>query len=103
MNDELFGEPVGVALSPRLAWMQKHGIITFNGKEYGCRGNWYAGFQSWHPGQTGFVFFAKETGENGNRRVGEGDTEEDALVSLLTCWDAKKQNLKLWNEEDCGK
>lgn len=102
MNDELFGEPVGVALSPKLAWMQKHGIITFY-KEYVLESTWYAGFQSWHPKDTGFTFFAKEMRDNGERRVGMGDTEEDALVSLLTCWDAKKQNLKLWNEEDCGK
>jgi len=75
---ELFDIPE--TLSPRLAWLKKHGIFTnsefFDDSDEEYRwGAWLEGCQDY-------------------LRTGHGDTEDDALVDL-----AKKQNLKLWNEQ----
>jgi hypothetical protein len=78
--------------SPRLAWMKKHGVITYRSPvEPVC---WFAGFQEWWPKLEGVGFFAKETAHNGDIRVGEGATEDEALCQL-----AKWEGIKLWNEE----
>lgn len=103
MNVDISSEllfPVPEALSPRLAWMKKHGIITFHHRPgHNCPPTWFAGFQAWHPTLKGVAFCATETAEHDDSRIGEGETEEDALISLMGCWDARKVNMHLWNEE----
>ena len=96
--------PVVETLSPRLLWMKKHAVLSWfdTGKRDGfqvCPPQWFAGFQHWWPEKTGIDFFANETGANGDSRIGEGDSEHEALANLMTCWDARKVNMKLWNEE----
>ena len=73
-QDNLFSVPE--TPSPRLLWMQRHGITTsppFVTSE-AHRDHWLA------SGKLGLPF-------------GEGDTEDDALVDY-----AKRHGLKLWNE-----
>jgi hypothetical protein len=103
MSGELFA-PGEVAMdSPRLAWMKRHGIITWydNGRRNGvewCEAQWFAGFQVWWPLEQGFGFFALETAHFGDTRIGQGESEDEALVSLMTCAEARRRCLKLWNE-----
>lgn len=103
-TDELFPATTITSLSPRLLWLQKHGILTWydSGLRHGVQAvppEWFAGFQHWWPGATGIDFFALETAENGGSRIGEGDSELEALCGLLTCGEAKDKGLKLWTEE----
>lgn len=101
---ELFA-PEEVAMdSPKLAWMKRHGILTWydSGMREGfraCPAEWFAGFQAWWPDKSGIDFFAHETAHNGDSRIGEGDSEEEALANLMTCWDARKIEMKLWHAE----
>ena len=91
-TEEMFPADSVAMDSPRLAWMKKHGIITYRSPvEPVC---WFAGFQDWWPKLQGVHFFAEETANNGDMRVGEGVTEDGALVEL-----AKYEGIKLWNEE----
>lgn len=99
MNPELFPVEAVASLSPKLLWMQKHGIITYYHAPGHCPPSWFAGFQRWRPKRSGVDFFATETAENGDSRVGEGETEDAALAELMTCSDARSRNMKLWNEE----
>ncbi len=104
VSDELFAPTEGAADSPRLAWLKRHGVITWydNGRRDGfevCEPQWFAGFQHWWPGKTGINFFAHETGDNGDSRIGQGDSEQEALCNFLTCGEAREKKLKLWNEE----
>lgn len=90
--------------SPKLAWMKRHGVITWydNGKRDGvqrCEPEWFAAFQHWWPGKSGIDFFAIETAHNGDSRIGQGDSEEEALCHFLTCGEARAKWLKRWNEE----
>jgi hypothetical protein len=101
---ELFPAESVAMDSPRIAWMKKHGILTWHdsGKRDGfqvCPAGWFAGFRQWWPEKTGIEFFAIETAHNGGSRIGEGDTEADALADLLTCGEARANGIKLWNEE----
>lgn len=88
-NDELFPLDAVFMESPRLRWMKLHGIIT-------CRvpndTTWLAGFQGWWPDRSGLDFFAYETARNGDSRVAEGFSEDDALMEL-----ARGYRLPLWN------
>jgi hypothetical protein len=98
MSAELFPSEAGRQDSPRLAWVKANGILTWhdNGKRDGvevCPPQWFCGVRSWWPTETGMSFFGYETGENGDSRIGEGTTEDEALADL-----AKKHGLKLWNE-----
>lgn len=104
MPDELFAPEEMASDSPRLAWMKRHGIITWH--DDGVRGGvqavpaqWFAGFQVWLPNESGMAFFAIECAENGDTRIGIGKTEDEALAHLMTCADASRRRLKLWNEE----
>lgn len=99
MSDELFSAESVAMDSPRLAWMKRHGIITFYHAPGHCPPTWFAGFQCWRPGLTGIDFFATETAHNGDSRIGEGDTEDEALASLMTCGHARENKIRLWNEE----
>lgn len=65
---DLFPEATG--LSPRLAWMQKYDIVTAKN----AKGRWYA-------------ILTAET-------LGEGSTEEEALVDLCL-----SSGIKHWNIE----
>ena len=65
-----------------------------------CPPTWFAGFQVWWPDLRGVDFFAEETAHNGDSRIGEGDSEDESLASLMTCWDARSRNLQLWHAED---
>lgn len=90
--------------SPKLAWLKKHGIITWydDGRRDGyaaCPPQWFSGFQAWWPGQTGIDYFAAETAENGDSRIGEGDSEDEALANLMSCGEARNAGMKLWFEE----
>lgn len=86
--------------SPRRAWMQRHGIITcYHAPGHGIPPTWFAGFQRWHPELSGVDFFAHETAHNGDSRIGEGDTADEALADLMTCSHARQNNIRLWNEE----
>lgn len=103
--DDLFSALETRSLSPKLRWMRDEGIITWydNGKRDGyaaCPAQWFAGFQKWWPGQDGICFFAAETAENGDSRIGEGETEGDALADLMTCGEARERKLRLWFEQD---
>ncbi len=105
MNNELFPESAVLQDSPRLAWMKRHGIITWydDGKRDGvqaCPAEWFAGFAHWWPGKTGIAFFGIETAHNGDTRIGQGDSEDECLANLLTCGEARRRGLKLWNEEE---
>ena len=97
--DTLFALNEIESKSPRLLWMDRHGIITLRHAPGHSPPTWFAGFQAWWPDLSGVDFFANETAHNGDSRVGEGDTEEEALVSLMTCWDARKANLRLWHDD----
>lgn len=92
MTDELFSVPE--VLSPRLAWLRKHGIITHHYVVEGCDSTWFAGFQEWWPELKGVNFFAAETAHHGDSRCVERDNEQEALADL-----ARYYELKLWNEE----
>jgi hypothetical protein len=85
MSDELFSTDSGAMLSPRLAWIKKHGVRLHHSPiEY--PGNpWCA----WFPDN-------EEIGGIPDRDdlCGYGATEDEAICEL-----AKIYNLKLWNEE----
>ncbi len=104
MTDELFPAESVRMDSPKLAWLKRHGVLTWydSGKRDGfhvCPAEWFAGFQHWWPGLDGIIFFSEETGHNGDSRCGQGDTEDEAICSLLTCGEARAKGIKLWNEE----
>ena len=98
---ELFTEEQVSMDSPKLAWLKKHGIITlYHTHTHGdCPPMWFAGFQVWWPELSGVDFFAEETAHNGDSRIGSGESEDEALASLMTSGDATRRNLRLWNEE----
>ena len=82
--------------SPRIAWIKKHGVITYHSlpkdPDYS---SWFAGFQKWWPHEKKpHAFFCEETGKYGGSRMGEGKTEEEAIIDLAQGW-----GIPLWNEE----
>jgi hypothetical protein len=93
--NELFPAEAMQSDSPRLRWMNKHGIITLYHAPGHCPPTWFAGRLVWWPELSGVDFFATETAHNGDSRVGEGPTEDDALESL-----ALAAGIPLWNEDD---
>lgn len=101
--DELFPASEVALDSPRLLWLRRHGILTWfdDGKRdgYTIEPEWFAGFQHWWPGQLGINFFATETAHNGDSRIGQGDDEDEALIHLLTCAEARQRGIKHWSEE----
>lgn len=80
MNDELFSVPV--QLSPKLAWIQAHNISIEHHKHL-CPGD--EPWSAW----IGMLSDAIE-----NDKVGTGETEYEALVSL-----ALAAGIKLWSEQ----
>jgi hypothetical protein len=95
MSDELF-PPEAVAMdSPRLAWIKRHGIVTFHSCPSDEWSTWMAGIQEWHPEKTDAAdFFFEETSHNGDTRIGEGNTEDEAIAHLC-----RRHGVRLWNEE----
>ena len=86
---------VAESLSPRLAWMKKHEIISYyHAPGHGIEPTWFAAYQDLRPGLSGSDFFAVETAENGDSRIAEGETEDEALANAATIY-----GLRLWNEE----
>ena len=95
-DETLFPEAEIAMDSPRLAWMKRHGIVTFRLPA----DLWMAGFQAWRPDVLDPAqFFCDETGANGDSRIGMADTEDEALADLLTCGYARERGIRLWNEE----
>lgn len=90
--NELFPEQDMHMESPRLAWIKKHGVITFYSDVEPAL--WFAGFQDWHSDKSGIDFFVAETSANGGINIGEGDTEDLAITDLC-----RKCDVRLWNEE----
>lgn len=96
MSGELFPIESVAMDSPRLAWMKRVGIVTL----HSCPGDewhtWMAGLQSWHPDKASdpFDFFFAETSQHGDSRIGEGDTEDEAIAHLC-----RRRSIRLWNEE----
>lgn len=69
---DLFNIPE--TLSPRLAWMKRHGVIT----RKWANGTWWSCLESdWEE-----------------RNASSGSTEDEAITNL-----AKRLNIPLWNEE----
>lgn len=97
--DELFPVEQVTMDSPLLAWKKRHGVITYRSSQEPVV--WFAGLQIWWPdAKDSFSFFAKETGHNGGSRIGEGDTEDEAILSLLTCWDCRRNGIEHWTVEN---
>jgi len=98
MSDELF-PPESVAMdSPRIAWMKRHRIVTWFNEgtpDMIVPPQWFAGYDYWWPGRNGEDFFAMEMVNNGCSRIGQGDTEHEALIDFAARWD-----LPVWNQQD---
>lgn len=75
-------------LSPRLAWLQKHGVLLYFSDVEPT--TWFAGLQSWWPEKSGGNFFIHEWGHRGDSRVGQGDTEDEAILDLCAHHGAPK-------------
>jgi len=71
-------------LSPRLAWIRKHKVITYHSlPDEKDAAIWFATFDSgdWkykNPGD----YFAQEWGSYGETRSGMGATEDEAILDL---------------------
>lgn len=91
MSDELFDTSVAAKDSPRLAWIKRHGVVTYH--IHIDPKVWFAGLQYMQPDLVPEGFFFQETAANGNSRIGEGDTEDDAIQDLC-----QKINLPMWHE-----
>lgn len=78
MTDFLFDVPPQD--SPRLAWMKRHGVVTW--MVQGCDVDpWCASTE-------------EQVKKCDTEGLGTGDTEDDALADF-----ARRRNLRLWNEE----
>lgn len=90
---ELFPATEGAALSPRLQWMQRHGVMTYR---IPSDGTWIAGVAKDAFGRVSEAeWFAAETGSWGETRIGVASTEDEALADL-----ALKHGIRLWNESE---
>lgn len=73
------------SLSPRLRWMKRHKVVLYlsmaNDPDWRC---WFAAFDTgdWPGYEDAADYFAKEIAANGDRRIGEGKTEDDAILDL---------------------
>jgi len=79
MNEDLF--PGTFSLSPRLEWIRAKHVTTYlslpDDKDARL---WMAGFNP--DGLPPYDFFAKETAHNGDMLIGEGQTEDEAILDL---------------------
>lgn len=84
MNDQLFDVPE--TLSPRLAWMKKHGVMTYKSPDFEPEEDpWCA----WLPENNMEELGLPEDLE----QCGLGQTEDEAITAL-----AVLHNIRLWNE-----
>ncbi len=95
MNDqpEMFAASEIAMESPRLAWMKKHNAVTFKSVvEPMC---WFAGFSEkpLADKEDRAQWMFEELGANGNSRIGEAETEDEALAEAARIW-----GIPLWNE-----
>jgi hypothetical protein len=89
--DELFAPDTGAAESPRLAWMRRHNVTTWQTPNYA------GDVESPETGDTIQRWNASRHGHTAGMiqaPVTTGATEEEALTEL-----AQRLGLKLWNEE----
>lgn len=92
---ELFPAEAVTMDSPRLAWCKRHNAVTFHSLIEPAV--WMAGF-SQNPvaaGDDAAQWMFEECGAHGSSRVGEGDTEDEALAEA-----ARIHGIRLWNEEE---
>lgn len=75
------------SLSPRLAWMQRHGIKTARQNEDEDGNEWFAVICG--PDEDPY----DAAMSTGGQRIGLGETEDEALTAL-----AKAAGIRLWNE-----
>ena len=91
-TDELFDADVVASVSPRLAWIERHRIVTH--KVESNPDTWLAGIAQDAQGLSGIrAWFAADKQSWDKAKVGVGDTENDALTDL-----AVKHGLRLWFE-----
>lgn len=79
-------------LSPRLAWMRRHKVITFHSMPWSDDDSlWFATFDSgeWKY-ENPADYFAQECGKWGDHRCGMGETEDEAILELCKHHDAPK-------------
>lgn len=86
MSDQLFNVPE--SLSPRLAWLKKHGVRLHHNPSEFPDDPWCVWLPENEQVETPGIPAREDL-------CGFGATEEDALCEL-----AKIHNLKLWNEEE---
>lgn len=92
MSEELFGVEVGTGKSPRLRWIERHGLKTKFDPD------WSPGDED-DLGREKFPWYVARTGANitadfTNARTFGGATEDDALAA----W-ARANGHRMWNEE----
>ena len=82
MSDELFPAESVTVKSPRLLWMERHGVTVGPLK-----------FKPTHSDDFRFAYSVIAVGKQGSEH-GYGNTEDDAIID----W-AKANGVRLWNEE----
>ena len=86
-------------LSPRLAWVRKHGVVTLYFDEmhrFGDDDKWMAGLAPGVVGKDNIAqFLCEECGRNGDMTTGHGATEEEAMEDL-----AMKHEIPHWSLPD---
>lgn len=93
---ELFAADEVAMDSPRLAWLKANGLLVIHHNPPHCEGqaNWFCGELAWWPNKTGVDWLVEEVGQNGDSRVGQGYTENEAIVTYATM-----HGIPLWNEQ----
>jgi hypothetical protein len=86
MSDELFPPDSVAMISPRLAWIKKHGVRTHHSRAFEDA--------EWLPWCAAFGEPFEVINEQGDGALGFGQTEDEAIIDL-----AVKFDVKLWNEE----
>lgn len=81
--NELFDIPE--QLSPRLAWIQKHGVQTHHAKHFD-----HFPWCAWFPANNTPCGKAPDNPDD----CGFGQNQDDALAAL-----ARRHDIRLWNEE----
>lgn len=77
--------PVPESLSPRRAWMKRHGVTVYFSADFEEQGPWFA----WSKEDENTDGYPK------SGHCSEGETADEAAANL-----ALRKGLKLWNEEN---
>jgi hypothetical protein len=85
MSDELFSTEAVAMLSPRLAWIKKHGVRLHHSPSEYPDSTWCA----WFPDNEEIEGIPER-----EDLCGYGMTEDEAICALATIYD-----MRLWNEE----